>query len=381
MSNIEAMRRALTEVVSKGDFIVPPYPAIAMRLQRVLARDGYTIAEVADVVATDSALAATVLAAANSALLAGAAPITSLGRAVNRLGARTVGTIALASGVGALALSGGILQDVKYRVWRRAVTCALGCQKLSLALQLEPEEAFLVGLLHGFGRSVAITALERVLKKHQPPRPLTAAEWLNIAEQHRAALAGAVAQGWQLPPVIAQAVAPGATPGASPLADLVLYADQVAMELDANRKPKPRSAEEAPLLEELVTSLPATLEALAPQTSGRLAPPSPLVVKPERALSGDLRPKALVVEDLRSKGAAELKTLAVTVSGLQVESSRPFQESSMVRLAIRDGEPPWEVWFNVALCAATGARYKVELELFSPTRETRERWRALFEAP
>jgi HD-like signal output (HDOD) protein len=85
MSNIEAMRRALTDVVSKGDFSVPPYPAVAMRLQRVLARDNYAIADLADVVATDAPLAATVLAAANSALLAGAAPITSVSRAVNRL--------------------------------------------------------------------------------------------------------------------------------------------------------------------------------------------------------------------------------------------------------------------------------------------------------
>lgn len=381
MSNIEAMRRALTDVVSKGDFSVPPYPAVAMRLQRVLGRDNYAIADVADVVATDAPLAATVLAAANSALLAGAAPITSLSRAVNRLGARTVGSIALASGVGALATSSGVLHDVKFRVWRRGITCALACQKLAPASQLEPEEAFLVGLLHGFGRSVAITSLERLLKTHQPPRPLTAVEWLNIAEQHRAVLAHAVAQRWQLPTGIAEAIDPGATAGASPLADLVLYADQVAADLDAGRMPQPRAPSDAPLLDELIATLPATLEALAPQASLRPNPPSPLLAKPERALTGDLRQKALTVVDRRSKGAAELKTLALTASGLQVDSARPFQESSMVRLAVGDGEAPWEVWFNVALCAASGARYKVELELFSPTRETRERWRALFEAP
>lgn len=381
MSNIEAMRRALTDVVSKGDFSVPPYPAVAMRLQRVLARDNYAIADVADVVATDAPLAATVLAAANSALIAGAAPITSLSRAVNRLGARTVGSIALASGVGALVTSSGVLHDVKFRVWRRGITCALACQKLAPASQLEPEEAFLVGLLHGFGRSVAITSLERLLKTHQPPRPLTAVEWLNIAEQHRAVLAHAVARSWQLPTSIAEAIDPGAIAGASPLADLVLYADQVAADLDAGRTPQARTPGDAPLLDELVATLPATLEALAPQASLRPNAPSPLLAKPERTLSGDLRQKALTVVDRRSKGAAELKTLALTASGLQVDSSRPFQESSMVRLAVGDGEAPWEVWFNVALCAASGARYKVELELFSPTRETRERWRALFEAP
>lgn len=381
MSNIEAMRRALTEVVSKGDFVVPPYPAVAMRLQRVLSRDNYAIAEIADVVATDAPLAATVLAAANSALLAGAAPITSLSRAVNRLGARTVGSIALASGVGALATATGVLHDVKFRVWRRGVTCALACQKLAAASHLDPEEAFLAGLLHGFGRSVAITSLERLLKTHQPPRPLAAAEWLNIAEQQRAVLAHAVAQSWQLPSSIAEAIDPGATVGASALADLVVYADQLASDLDAGRMPQARTPAEAPLIDELVGALPATLEALAPQASLRPSPTSPVLAKPERALSGELRQKSLHVVDRRNKGAAELKTVALSASGIQVESSRPFQESSMVRLAVGEAAAPWELWFNVALCAATGARYKVELELFSPTRETRDRWRALFDAP
>ena len=68
------MQRALTDVVSRGDFVVPPYPAVAMRLQRLLAREGYGVGEVADVIAADAALAATVLAAANSALLSAASP-------------------------------------------------------------------------------------------------------------------------------------------------------------------------------------------------------------------------------------------------------------------------------------------------------------------
>ena len=135
MSNTEAMQRALTDVVSRGDFTVPPYPAVALRLQRLLARDGYGVGEVADVIAADAALAATVLAAANSAQLGAASPITSLSRAVNRLGARTVGSIAIASGVSAVAVTTGVLLDVRFRVWRRGMTCALACQKLAKVSQ------------------------------------------------------------------------------------------------------------------------------------------------------------------------------------------------------------------------------------------------------
>ncbi len=384
MSNTEAMERALTDVVSRGGFVVPPYPAVAMRLQRVLARDGYGVGEVAEVLAADAALAATVLAAANSALLGGSSEITTLSRAVNRLGARTVGSIAIASGVGAITLSSGVLQDVRFRVWRRGMTCALACQTLGAAHGLVPEEAFLAGLLHGFGRAIAIASLEQLLKTHQPPRPLSVAEWLNIAEQHRAALAHAVAKNWQLPAVIAAAVDNSASEASSALTQLVLRADEIAGDLDAGRMPETQNPGDARLLDALIAGLPAALEAFAPPAPAlttRPAPPSRVLAKPDHALDGELRTKTLTVTDRRTKSAATLTCLAVSPLGIEVESSRPFQESSVVRLTLGDEGARFEPWFNVVLCVPNGQRYRVELQLFSPTRELRDQWRTLYEAP
>ena len=130
------MLRALASVVSTGDFTVPPYPAVALRLQKMLASDRYSTAQVAAVIAADAALAATVLAAANSALLGVGPVITNLNGAINRLGARTVGAIAVASGVSSAAVSAGVLLDVKFRVWRRTMICALACQRLAPARAL-----------------------------------------------------------------------------------------------------------------------------------------------------------------------------------------------------------------------------------------------------
>ena len=384
MSNSEAMQRALTDVVSRGDFVVPPYPAVAMRLQRLLGREGYGVGEVADVLAADAALATTVLAAANSALLGAGSPITSLSRAVNRLGARTVGSIAVASGVGVATLASGVLQDVKFRIWRRSLTCALACQKLSLARGLVPEEAFLAGLLYGFGRAIAVASLEQLLKTHQPPRPLSVTEWLNIAEQHRTALACAVAKSWQLPPSIAEAITGTPGQGSALLNELVLHADRVAGDLDGGRMPQAHTPAEIRALDELIAGLPAALEAFAPPTpqpTTRPSPPSPVLAKPDHVLDGELRPKSLKIVDRRAKAAADLTTISLSPTGIEVKSSRPFQESSMVRLAVGDPEARFEPWLNVVLCAPSGSHYRVELELFSPTRETREQWRALYDAP
>jgi HD-like signal output (HDOD) protein len=375
------MQRALTDVVSRGDFVVPPYPAVALRLQRLLGREGYGVAEVADVLATDAALAATVLAAANSALFGTSTPITSLSRAVNRLGARTVGSIAVASGVGAVAVTSGVLQDVKLRVWRRSLSCALACQKLAEARGLVPDEAFLAGLLYGFGRSIAVASLELLLKSHQPPKPLSVGEWLNIAEQQRAALALAIAKNWQLPPGIADAIAGTPSQGNAALNELVLHADHVAADLEAGRIPRAETPNEIRLLDELITGLPAALEVFAPPAPPPPTRPSPLLAKPDHALEGELRPKALKLVDRRTKAAAALTCIAVSPTGVEVESSRPFQESSMVRLTVGEPEARLEPWLNVVLCVPRGSQYRVELQLFSPTRETREQWRAIYEGP
>lgn len=375
------MQRALTDVVTRGDFTVPPYPAVALRLQRLLARESYGVGEVADVIATDAALATTVLASANSALLGAAVPITSLSRAVNRLGARTVGSIALASSVGQASLTAGVLLDVRFRIWRRAMMGALTAQRLAPARGLAPEEGFLATLLHGFGRSIAVASLEVLLKRHSPPRPLTLAEWLSIADEQRPALARAISQSWQLPPVIAEAIdATAKSP--SPLNDLVTCADAIAGELDAGRTAPGRNPEETRLIAELVSELPALLEALtppAPPAPARPPPPSQHLAKPSHALGGALRPKTINVVDRRTKGAAPLTCLALAPSGLELECAKPFQESSMVKLSIGEEAQRFDSWFTVVLCVAKAPGYRAELELFSPTREVRERWQALYE--
>jgi hypothetical protein len=242
----------------------------------------------------------------------------------------------------------------------------------------------LAGLLYGFGRSIAIASLEQLLKTHQPPRPLSVAEWLNIAEQQRGALAQAVAKGWQLPPSVAEAITGSAGSSSASMHELVLYADRVAGDLDAGRMPQAQHPTEIRLLDELIAGLPGALEAFAPpapQPTTRPSPPSALLAKPNHALDGELRPKALKVVDRRAKGAANLTCKAVSATGIEVESSKPFQESSMVRLIVGESEPRFDPWFNVVLCVATGSGYRVELELFSPTRETKEQWRAIYDAP
>jgi HD-like signal output (HDOD) protein len=372
------LRAALSEIVTKGDFQVPPYPAVALRLQRIFARENYGVGEIAETVAADPALAARILGLANSALYRATDEITTVPRAVNRLGARVVSTLAVAAGLGTSATQAGALFDVKYRVWRRSITTALACQKLAPLRALDANQAFLVGLIHGFGRSVAVAALEALLAKERAVTPLQLMQWLAVAEEQRAGLALAVAERWQLPSEILAALKPEAA--STPMGALVTEAERVATMLESSWRPEASSPAEAKALEELIAGLPAALDALAavPPPAPKRAPSA--VVAEDHALAGESRHCPLPVADCRKKGAAALTALALTPTGIELTSSLPLQEGSMIRLALGADANRFETWFNVLLSVPAGAGYRVEAELFSPPREIKERWAALHAA-
>jgi HD-like signal output (HDOD) protein len=371
----EDVRRALGEVVERGDFQVPPYPAVALRLQRIFAKPNYSLGEVADTIAADPALAARVLSLTNSALYRATEEITSLPRAVNRLGTRAVSSLALAAGLGSSATQPGALFDVKYRVWRRSITCALACQKLAPVRRLDDNQAFLVGLLHGFGRSVAIAAIEKLMTTFKGVTPLKMLEWLAVADEQREKLALAVAERWQLPADIIASLKPEAA--STPMGQLVAEGERIAAALESNWRPEPSAPAEARPLEELIAGLPAALDALAavpPPTAGR---PNAVAVV-DHALAGELRPFSDAVTDCKKQGRATLTSVSIAASGLELQSSLAMQECSMVRLGVGSDAQRFETWFNVALCVPAGAGCRVEVELFSPSRELKERWLGLF---
>ena len=367
----------LAEIVARGDLAVPPYPAVALRLQRTLARPNHGMGEIADALSADPALAARVLGVANSPLYRGASDITTVARAVNRLGSRTVASIALAAGIGSAAMQPGVLFDVKYRVWRRSVTCALACQKLAPLRSLDPEQGFLTGLLHGFGRSLAVAALEQLLTVHKPARPLKLTEWLGVAEQQRGTLASVMAKRWELPSVIASAMEDETT---SPMGALVQEADRFAALLEMGERPEGASAADTKAIDQLIEGLPQALDALAAAPSPLLPQPG-AVEKAEQTRAEELRQANLVVTDCRRQHPATLRCTGISANGLVLESTAPFQEGSLVRLAIGAAEDAFDPWFNVLLCVPAGAAQRVEVQLFSPARETRERWQRIFDQP
>jgi HD-like signal output (HDOD) protein len=370
-------------VVERGDFVVTPYPAAAMRLRSLIESNKFGLSQIAEAAAADPALAAALLRIANSPVYRVDGPaLTTLPRAVNRLGARAVSSLALTAGLAGLACAAGPLSDVKYRVWRRSITCALSAQRLAAARNVDPEVAFLAGLLHGFGRSVALACIEGLITTSREAH--TVSEWLSLVEEHRAPLAERVARAWQLPDSITDAMTVvGATGNATTA--LVALADAIAGALDRGLGARGIGAELSlepklvTLLTKFIDHLPGALEAFiqAPDDPKNSARTPAAVNKPTRALSGQLRPLAVQISDLRKGAPEKLECVGMAPIGFVVTSGRPLQEASVIRLRLHT-EPVIEAWFTVLLCIAERQRYRIELQTFAPSDDLRERLAALW---
>jgi len=194
--------RDLAGELSAGRVELPSFPDAAARVQQVLSDDAVTQERIARVIASDAGLAARLLTMANSTLLhRGGTPVSELKIAVTRIGHENVRTAALAYANAQLRRApelAPIRRDLE-QCWQQGLrVAALGHAIAKEARRLRADEAMLVGLLHNIGK---VYLLARACKRVDGP--LSAAvlhEWYPSIGQ-------ALAENWQLPAHIAQAIA------------------------------------------------------------------------------------------------------------------------------------------------------------------------------
>jgi len=213
---------------------IPPYPAVAARLQKIVNNPRHSLGEVVAVVASDPTLAAAVLARASVAAASGGQRVTTLDQAVSRLGSDEVHRIALAASLGTAATAPGPLAALRRDTWRRALLAGRIAQELAGPRNLPPEEAFAAGLLHDFGEVVTIACIEQMGSEYELP-VLPADAWRELVGRLHVEFGMVVAARWNLPPAIMDAIAHHHTrdaAAAAPLVQLVAMIDHAVAILD-----------------------------------------------------------------------------------------------------------------------------------------------------
>jgi len=179
-------------------------PTMSLRILNLVASPGAEISELARIISADPALSAGILNVANSAFFRGLDEIETVRDAVTRLGLDEVGRVA-----GALSAKSLFNPRLKLelqafgprfaRLYHRSITIATAAAALAMRARARSDRAYLGGLLHDVGRTVALRAVSDLARagalglEPDDPRVERAIDRVHVevgAELH---------QEWQLP--------------------------------------------------------------------------------------------------------------------------------------------------------------------------------------
>jgi len=130
---------------------LPPFPWVATRLMQMYSEPDVSISEIGRVIALEPVFAARVLQTANSPLFAVRAQVKSLSHAIILLGLNRVRAITITRALGDFVAP--VLKIEALRAcWQNGLAAAILSEKLARACKMDPDFAYLGGLMRDIGR-------------------------------------------------------------------------------------------------------------------------------------------------------------------------------------------------------------------------------------
>jgi HD-like signal output (HDOD) protein len=373
--------------MAAGAIELPTYPGVALKVQKLVRSSNYGLGELTRLVEADQALAVNTMRAANSAFYRSTGPVTTLQQAITRIGAAELSNIAIAGTLGLEAASAGPLAGLRRESWRRSLVGAALAQGLAKGRGLDPEEAFLAGLLCDFGETIAYACFEGLLESGEAPRP--EAEWRRDAEALSVELGVTLAAAWKLPPLISEVVVrhrrgelegsrfPGYVAlihSTCALASRVLAGPAVVGPGVLDAMPGLSAAERSGAERQLPT-LPGLLQAFD-EASPEVAPGPSAVTPAPTSLPAPVWPADLPVSIAKRGRVDTYRATALSAGGVQLTGRAPQPERYLVTLEF--GEAKFAG--TVRTCEPTPAGFLLEVHHFAMGAAAQVAWTALLEA-
>lgn len=212
MTNIvtTVTRAEILNVVAQTGHL-PTVPRAIAQIEKELANPGVSAARIAELIQIEPALSAAVLRIANSALYAPRREITSITQAITHLGMDAIRRIVVVASMIRTWRNHSTVE--LHRFWIHSV--AVGLVSLELAntskSPLEAslkEAAFSAGLLHDLGALILLSAFPlscaQIREKSQLEQRCMATIEREVWGIDHGEVAGALADRWQLPPMLRQ---------------------------------------------------------------------------------------------------------------------------------------------------------------------------------
>jgi HD-like signal output (HDOD) protein len=378
---------AMTAMVARDAIAVPPYPAVALKLGKLLRREGYGLDEVVALVAADATLSADLLRCANSSAHARGIEVRSLSLAVTRLGAKEVQRIAVASTLAKAAQAAGPLEVVKRSAWQCSVASAVLCEELAKLRGLAQEDAFLCGLLHDYGSLIALTALEEILAEMPEARSRPRTAWVALIDRVHVKLGLLLATKWKLPRLFQDAIAlhhDSSTTWSGPHASLL---EAVANSDAIVRLMVVRSSVDAAAmlsipgladrdrfrLAERIPDIPNIIASFEQDAPPGPTPLSRLSVPPAAALPDGFRSIELGVQQLQPK-TNRYVLRGIAEDGWMMTGRDPVAEGALLEVELETQPDSIVVWAKATHCRrAADGTFAIECKPFATSGTTSAR--------
>ena len=198
---------------------LPSPPGVALKILELARSDDTSLDDLAKIISSDPALASRMLKFVNSPSAGFGRQIATLDEAVNQIGLRGVQLMALSF---SLVSSGRVEVSPSFNFdmfWSRSLACAVASKIFATnAGRMDPNEAFIIGLLYHIGQMAAACAVpelyETVLVEALTrPKELSAIESEKLGATHLEASVQLL-QDWKLPDSIWQTIATSQNPKA-----------------------------------------------------------------------------------------------------------------------------------------------------------------------
>lgn len=393
----QALEQALVQLLADDKVAIPAYPAIALELKRLTEKEDANFDEIVQLVLSDQAIAATVLRWANAASTGVVKQTNSLQESVKRLGLKAIGQIAITSSLGQSMLTPGPLDTLKFLLWRRAVLSALICHQLAISRRIDQDLAFTGGLLHDFGQSVALAALEQLAAagaaQAWPPE-----QWEALSERFHIEMGMVVAARWQLPDGLATLVArhhgeneenpyvallriADAINHIVEIKDAVSLADLAPITDFVDDKERNLLVEFVPSAVDLLTVIVEPPSQTPEASSASTKPAAPLLIRAPQLLQGQICPVSMPAVVRKHTGDQNYQVVALGGDGLLMLGPQPIKENGLEKICLQEPERE-EFLFCIStkLCQREDdGAYRIEAKPFGLGGNAKIRWRELYE--
>lgn len=139
---------------------LPPFPAVAMRVLQLIAKDDVGLKDLTDLIRADLALSSEILTLANSALFAFRCEIRSIQQAAVLLGLQRVKALAVTVGM-RVYLTDLLEIPALLACWRHSLATALLAEEVAGLSLMDKDTAYTAGMIHDIGR-LALAVIQPV---------------------------------------------------------------------------------------------------------------------------------------------------------------------------------------------------------------------------